>query len=270
MPGKEARCKHGDRDHGHEERGEQREGHCHCEIARQPPGHPWREEQRKEHGHRGEGGCGHGPQHLRRPLAGRLVGGLAFLSEPRDVFDDYDGVADQLDADRPPAPLWNRVITREYEFTPYTSDTMDTTCDATPSPLSLTCLSCHDTAIGEDAGELGYGSGAVSVDDQHNLFNEPYSGVSDPNCYACHPEGGFWPATEWQIGPDLSDDHPISMTYPTVAQDPDFNSPPTGGVKLYNGRVECPSCHNPHDPDNFPFLRESVDGSTICLACHKK
>jgi predicted CXXCH cytochrome family protein len=183
---------------------------------------------------------------------------------------DKDATEDQLDADRPPAPLWNRQISREDVFTPYTSDTLNSACDATPSPLSLACLSCHDTAIGESAGELGYGSGAVSVDDQHNLFNEPFSGPSLPNCSACHPDGGFYPATEWQIGPNLSNDHPISMTYPTAVQDPDFNDPPNGGVKLFNNRVECPSCHDPHDPTNVPFLRETVDQSTICIACHTK
>lgn len=190
---------------------------------------------------------------------------------------DNDATNDQLDADRPPAPLWNRRISREDAFTPYTSSTLDSTCDATPSPLSLTCLSCHDTAIGNLAGEPGYGSGAVgSIDpnnDTHNLFNEPYSGPSLPNCDRCHFIDGspdYYPSLQWQIGPDLSDDHPISMTYPTAAQDPDFNDPPNGGIKLYNNRVECPSCHDPHDPTNAPFLRETVDGSTICIACHTK
>jgi predicted CXXCH cytochrome family protein len=153
---------------------------------------------------------------------------------------------------------------------------MNTTCDATPSPLSLACLSCHDTAIGTFLGEPDYGGGAVSVENTHQLVNEQnLNGTSSHNCFGCHPDGGQFPGEWWQIGPDLSNDHPISMSYPTPAEDPDFNTPsdPQNGwqdVRLFGGRVECPSCHNPHDPTNVPFLRKTIDNSTICITCHVK
>lgn len=186
---------------------------------------------------------------------------------------DNDSTPDQENSDKAPAPLWNRRITDGMgSFTVYTSPTMNTTCAATPSPISLVCLSCHDE------GNVGAGDGGVvNYSDTHNLVNEPNRGDSVPNCGGCHPNGttSELPGSWWQIGPDLSDDHPVSMVYPTAAQDSKFNVPPsltTGwpDVKLFYGRVECPSCHNPHDPTTRPFLRKTLDGSSLCLNCHQK
>ena len=60
------------------------------------------------------------------------------------------------------------------------------------------------------------------------------------------------------------------MSYPTVLQDPKFNIPPgTGifpnGIRLFSGKVQCASCHDPHNPDEQnlegrdPFLRTSKE-----------
>jgi predicted CXXCH cytochrome family protein len=82
------------------------------------------------------------------------------------------------------------------------------------------------------------------------------------------------------LGTDLSNDHPISMPYPTPAQDPAFKVPTDaqkgwGGaspneVKLYAGWVECGSCHNVHSNDFAPFLRKSNAASALCTTCHAK
>lgn len=204
-----------------------------------------------------------------------------FCHTPHNANNDLDNdtILDSTrPGGRPNAPLWNRRITRADTdtFTPYTSSTMNMVCDEIPSPLSLACLSCHDVAMGTFLGEEDYGGGSVSVIDTHNLVNEPnLMGPSSPNCFGCHPDGGQFPGAWWQIGPDLSNDHPVSMDYPAVTDDPDFNAPPNpltgwGDIKLFNGRVECPSCHNPHDPANVPFLRKTIDGSTLCITCHTK
>ncbi len=82
------------------------------------------------------------------------------------------------------------------------------------------------------------------------------------------------------LGTDLSNDHPISMPYPTAAQDPEFKTPPDasrgwGGaskndVKLYGGWIQCSSCHNVHNPDTTPFLRKSNAQSGLCPTCHNR
>ena len=73
-------------------------------------------------------------------------------------------------------------------------------------------------------------------------------------------------------GTDLSDDHPVSIDYAIKrALDPDaFEVTPTGGIKLFNGMVECASCHDVHNPQNGTFLRVSNTGSGLCKTCHIK
>lgn len=189
------------------------------------------------------------------------------------------------DANISAGPLWNRQFTDLTLFQPYTSSSMDTTCAATPSPVSLACLSCHDDAAFDAPNNNIQYQGAVQrlPSDQHKQVNPSNIEPSQGNCNGCHrfvfvnPPGVF--STQlpygWQTGPDLRDDHPISMVYPTAAQDPDFYTPPDlqkgwSDVKLFNGRVECPSCHNPHDPTNQPFLRKANNTSQLCFTCHNK
>ena len=193
---------------------------------------------------------------------------------------DNDGNFDADHATRPGAPLWNRRITDMSAYSMYKSDTLNANCDNTPSPLSLVCLSCHDSGANTNIGGLGE-VGAVSAADVHFLMNEPNRGPifkGFANCWKrCHASGNFGVnfSPNWQIGPDLTNDHPISLTYPTPDVDPDFFTPPDlqkgwSDVKLFKGRVECPSCHNPHDPANVPFLRKSMESSGLCTTCHNK
>jgi predicted CXXCH cytochrome family protein len=165
-------------------------------------------------------------------------------------------------------PLWNRQTTTST-FTPYSSPTMNTTCPAVPNPRSLVCFSCHD--------------GVNANNKMHDLINAPGPGgipdtTSYPNCMRCH-----WTADNnlrlFGQNPtqplNLNAHHPISNSYPTPAQDPAFNTPPDtqngwSDIKLIGGKVECVSCHDPHDPGVRPFLRKSNSGSALCLTCHIK
>ena len=82
-----------------------------------------------------------------------------------------------------------------------------------------------------------------------------------------HPDIYGGPPAEWP-GTDLSNDHPVALPYPTNVPDPAFNTPPSlsngwTGVPLFDGRVECASCHNPHDPTNPSFLRVANAASAL-------
>jgi predicted CXXCH cytochrome family protein len=166
------------------------------------------------------------------------------------------------------APLWNRNTPNLSAYQIYSSATMNTTPSNPPSGVSLACLSCHDTVPG----------GAVN--DVHYVLNPPGKngvyGIYVGSCLKCHNTHGS--ASMYTIpptGPDLRNDHPISMTYPSAAQDDAFNTPPDSqrgwsDVRLYNGKIECPTCHDPHDPSITPFLRKSNTGSQLCLTCHIK
>ena len=156
------------------------------------------------------------------------------------------------------APLWNRTpATAGTGYTMYSSTTLDGTLDAAGVVgVSAACLSCHDGTT-------------------PTTLNEP----NDANIVHVVPTGNA------NFGVDLSNDHPISLTYDSVADIglrarnggaetvgaanlPLYQSTPTGLT-----RVECGSCHNPHvhgTGPTQPFLRETMDNSSLCANCHLK
>lgn len=145
------------------------------------------------------------------------------------------------------APLWNRSLPTG-PYTMYSSPTLDMTIAASPQGTSLACLSCHD--------------GSIAVD---QLLNFP-PGMSSNNVQI---DAGV------NFGTDLSNDHPVSITYDHTL-DTDFVAAvggQVGGLQLFGAgadQVECASCHLVHDPAISPFLRVSNAGSAMCLSCHVK
>lgn len=153
------------------------------------------------------------------------------------------------------APLWNR----NFGAGPYTmynnaySSTIDMTVATSPQGVSLACLSCHDGTIGLDV-----------------IINKPNADTTIVPLNATMPAnaGQFFA----NLGTDLRNDHPISVTYDNVA-DPAFIAPTSGKVDilpLYTGRVECGTCHNPHNTTFTPFLRKANSSSNLCRTCHIK
>jgi len=155
------------------------------------------------------------------------------------------------------APLWNRNVNTSGNYTMYTSPTIDMTIDAQPEGVSLACLSCHDGTIGLDV-----------IVNAPNSFGGAIPGTT-PGTNTM-PGGGFT-----NLGEDLRDDHPVSVVY-DPAQDPQFNSVgdiTTAGIVLFTGnKVQCASCHNPHESQASlaPFLRIANGGSALCKTCHIK
>ena len=162
--------------------------------------------------------------------------------------------------------LWNRNVTDTAVFTLYSG------VQGVPNNPSILCLSCHDgvSAEGEES--------AVNADDTHNVINSPGAGheinPATPNCNACHlnDDDDMYPVREWRIGPDLTDDHPISVSYENARNnDPvSFQLNPLNGLKLVDGNVECTTCHDPHNVDLPSFLRVSNQNSYLCQSCHIK
>ncbi|MHB8828369.1 MAG: cytochrome c3 family protein [Syntrophales bacterium] len=169
------------------------------------------------------------------------------------------------------APLWNKksVDFNFDAFTMYTSPTIDTAIPSRPSGLSLACLGCHDSVSAPEAATATY---------THQVINAPGSGLTGTysiSCAACHDSHGGSMYTIPAIGPNLTNDHPISIIYPTAAQDAGFFIPPDlqkgwADVPLFSGKVECPTCHDVHDPAKVPFLRVANTGSVLCYKCHNK
>ncbi len=167
------------------------------------------------------------------------------------------------------APLWNRALATAGNYTPYTSTTMDATTGQ-PGGISLACLSCHDGTIALDALRNATGSGNFNpAAPSQNWTFVGLTGTQTAGGANSLPEDG----RITNLTQNLSDDHPISMAYPTgltgaTTPDPKFNATtgtsasarwfeetantraddnevklyPTGGIYM----VECASCHNPH------------------------
>lgn len=144
--------------------------------------------------------------------------------------------------------LWNRAAPAG----PYTmynaaySPTMDMTVGAAPGDASMACLSCHDGTIAYDA----------------------YTGNPTPDATV------MLPANAAYVGTDLTNDHPVGVTYDNTL-DTSFNAPGSLALaKLYGtggDQVECASCHNPHDQDTHgSFLIASNAASALCTDCHIK
>ena len=158
------------------------------------------------------------------------------------------------------APLWNHRLTTTT-FTVYTSSTMNS-APGQPDGISKLCLSCHDGTVALDS--FGGASGSSFI----------RSGLA--------------------LGTNLSNDHPISMTYDAAlaVADPGLFNPTTKvvtvgvapfvatgtitAIMLSAGKVQCSSCHDVHNNEvvggaaGRPLLRVSKSASAICRVCHNK
>lgn len=151
----------------------------------------------------------------------------------------------------PSGQLWNRRVSTAT-YTPYTSSTRKSVAGQ-PNGASLLCLSCHDgtIALGEvrsSASIIAMAGGATTI-----------------------------PAGATRLGTDLSDDHPVSFVFDAALRTArgELADPATlvkpGKVRLDgSGRLQCTSCHDPHDSTNPKFLVVSNTASALCQTCHTK
>lgn len=150
------------------------------------------------------------------------------------------------------APLWNHAISSTATYKLYGESGGSPTFNAAGTlsqPISSTkaCMSCHDGTVAMDS--FGTRVGTRKMGAGSNL------------------------------GADLANDHPIAFTYDAAlaSADGQLAIPVSGSwvdaahkLPLFNGKMECATCHNVHDDTNPPFLRKNNAGSALCLACHTK
>ncbi len=187
------------------------------------------------------------------------------------------------------APLWNKEDTPGgTTYATYGTTIAGVTADTTVSNSSKACLSCHDGVSAINSVVNAPGSGDTTE----------YLGMTDGTTTAGDGTAFVMPSgriTNIGAGPDaadvdLSNDHPVSITYTdgNASLNPQagaFGAGTTGysatwttpnGTQnissvLRGGKVECSSCHDPHLGENDTFLRVSNNqGSVLCLGCHAK
>ena len=113
----------------------------------------------------------------------------------------------------PAAPLWNRSLASQT-YTTYTSSSLDAETIAgqlaQPAGSSKMCLSCHDGTLAISSVNVLGGQVNVTI---------PLSGAGPGDTM---PAGaGLQTGFTRNLGTDLSNDHPISMTYDTTLANAD-------------------------------------------------
>ncbi len=165
-------------------------------------------------------------------------------------------------------PLWNHVTNTTGSYGVYDSPTFDADTDIQDIATggmnaSLQCMSCHDGTVGVN-----------------ELFNPP--GAANPTMGSgteLNASGQILPTETAYLGTDLTDDHPVNFNY-QFSYDAEVASG-ANGLKtpasvsnenlLIDGKVQCASCHDPHDQGGFsPFLRKNPAASALCIFCHDK
>lgn len=199
----------------------------------------------------------------------------------------------------PGAPLWNRTLSVQT-YIPYTSSSLDAETIAgqlqQPAGSSKLCLSCHD-------GSMAIGTVNVSGGQQNVTIDMSGVGLAGEMPAGSGTQSGF----TRNLDSDLTNDHPISLTYDTTLANldgelrdpalaveiglrapgvrPQFPLEATGPAN--EQQLQCASCHDPHLADLVAgqpqkFLRGNrmqlaapgalFNSSTdiVCLGCHEK
>jgi len=110
-----------------------------------------------------------------------------------------------------------------------------------PGASSLICLSCHNGTVATS-----------TIGTAHAMI-------------AAHRDG-------FTLGEFAIRDHPIGLPYPASARDyHPIARVRNLGIRLPDDRVECISCHDPHNALGLPkMLSMRNQRSALCLACHDK
>jgi len=146
---------------------------------------------------------------------------------------------------KPSRGLWNRqlpgVTYDLYQSSSLRAETRQ------PTGSSRLCLSCHD-------GILAMGN------------------IRQQGANRSFSIGRM--QTPASLGTDLSDDHPVSVTYDSALAlrqgqllDPHLLTPATPLDP--NQQLQCSTCHDPHDNINDHFLRVDQRYGNLCLTCHE-
>jgi Doubled CXXCH motif (Paired_CXXCH_1) len=221
-------------------------------------------------------------------------------------------------------PLWNRAIKATTYKTYDQLNTSTLTQEVSqPGANSLSCLSCHDGQTAMDSiinmpGSDRYKNSPANVGKTEGEFLNTWINVGSTQaathqglnentggCLSCHGQiASVLNIPDFRIaaiGTDLTNDHPVGVTFPTTnGAGTDFKTPAgvqgtsryfdsnnngnmdSSDVRLYdNGgvaKVECASCHDPHGVPsagagstfNATFMRVSNTNSAVCLTCHAK
>jgi predicted CXXCH cytochrome family protein len=178
---------------------------------------------------------------------------------------------------------WNRNNISKT-FAVYGSSFGDKTSQNIQGSVSMACLGCHDGTLAKDRFTN------IDISQSHHKqilypIGEASNNSSDTTatsvpCAFCQSLAEYLKSEEGHSGAGSHsrysyDVHPVSVMYPNPSKGLEFHIPPDiqrgwQNMKLFDGKVECASCHDIHSSTKPPFLRISNRGSRLCKICHDK
>lgn len=208
--------------------------------------------------------------------------------QPKGVCD-YCHRPHIMGADGQAAPLWARKsVATSPVYGVYSSVSMDATvANGHLAPInsddnySAMCLSCHDGS--QFLATTSWGSNGTPYNNGNPWPFDGAGSVSIDSAYAFADAGGLNLGGNMQ----LSHTHPVHLDY-DYAQANDGQlyakaaagyvyletSPATKAIgRLFNGKMECSSCHNPHFKNGIGLQSPNSAndlGGALCVSCHKK
>lgn len=162
----------------------------------------------------------------------------------------------------PSVYLWNHTLSSVASYGVYSSPTFDALGTdiadlGGQETVSNLCLSCHD--------------GTVAV-------NSFYGGIGNSTYTGDIPEGTTFMPTDTTIN-NLTQTHPVNFTYnAAVANSAGMLVPASassvdaaGLIPLFNGKLQCATCHDPHNGTSTIFERPfpTQTSGTFCTYCHQ-
>lgn len=143
------------------------------------------------------------------------------------------------------------------------------------------CLPCHTPHIKSKEAPLLTERGQpvrpfpgvdIELDQTSLLCLSCHDGLLAPDVFAgSHATSGLPPPVPGGSRRSLTN-HPLGVRYPIGDEkfQPAAFAQANGAIKLPNGRLQCISCHDPHNTARHPgMLVRSNERSRLCLACHR-
>ena len=191
-------------------------------------------------------------------------------------------------------PIWNR---NQGNFTPdvyrlYSGVGMSNISNKTgftSDSMSLFCMSCHDgSAMGgnmlvntptalptNESAALAAFTGGIGTNSKANLTRTNATGGStDANAGATllkttHPVNFAMTVGGGDLAPLSAS--PVNGAFEILGlKGTGKKFPLYKSARSAQNSFECSSCHSVHDDENNPFLRDTNQGSQLCLGCHNK
>jgi predicted CXXCH cytochrome family protein len=167
-------------------------------------------------------------------------------------------------------PAWQSGLPRSFSYGAL--EPISSQAGREAGPPSLMCLSCHDANLAR----------ATDNPKQDHPFSVPFRGGTGV-LQASVPTGGvsvsdYLRSADPGQAPEYREPSSVSMNDRMVwwvstgggARRSRTDLPLYGRITANGSEIpyiECASCHDPHS-NNLLFLRQSSNGSRLCLSCH--